>query len=71
MGMADQFKDKANQLSEKAKEALGDKEKGSERSSKSQEDMKERGSQGREDLRNETERTTQEQQDRFDQDYDA
>lgn len=79
MGIKDQFQDKANDLAGKAKGAMGsEKDEASERASQARDDAQERGRQAREEGRersaktpDEAQRAAQEQQDKFNQDYDA
>lgn len=79
MGIKDQFQDKANDLAGKAKGAMGsEKDEASERASQARDDAQERGGQAREEGRerstktpDEAQRAAQEQQDKFNQDYDA
>lgn len=68
MGIKDQFQDKADDLANKAKGAMGsEKDEAGERASKARDEASERGSQGQD----EAQRAAQEQQDKFNQDYDA
>ncbi|MFE0131247.1 hypothetical protein ACFWY6_06650 [Streptomyces sp. NPDC059037] len=68
MGIKDQFEDKAQDLAGKAKGAMGDKrDDAGERASQERDEASERTSQ----TSDETQRLAQEQQDRFNQDYDA
>ncbi|MFC8124584.1 hypothetical protein [Streptomyces sp. NPDC057302] len=79
MGIKDQFQDKANDLAGKAKGAMGsEKDEASERASQGRDDMQERGQQAQEEARNrsakspdEAKEAAQEQQDKFNQNYDA
>ncbi|GAA1918275.1 hypothetical protein GCM10009837_49330 [Streptomyces durmitorensis] len=79
MGIKDQFQDKANDLSAKAKGAMGgEKDEASERASQARDDAQERGSQAQEQARersakspDDAQRAAREQQDKFNQDYDA
>ncbi|MEU5955120.1 hypothetical protein [Streptomyces sp. NPDC047525] len=79
MGIKDQFQDKANDLSAKAKGAMGgEKDEASERASQARDDAQERGSQAQEQARersanapDQAREAAQEQQDKFNQDYDA
>ncbi|MEV0317200.1 hypothetical protein ACIBKX_36365 [Streptomyces sp. NPDC050658] len=74
MGIKDQFQDKAGELSDKAKQAMGGQQEQSERGA--QQEQPERGAQQEQSERagqapDEAQRAAQEAQDKFNQDYDA